>query len=106
MASLAILHRIRVVGARPCARTTSLIIRRLDRDDRAIRPRHSQVRPGNYNKTTPANHRDPLAVPLGFLPVVVEPHATHGLESHQCAKERTDERDQTVEDGNAAGNTV
>ena len=39
-------------------------------------------------------------------PVIVQPHATHRLEHHECAQQCADEGDQAVEDGDCAGDYV
>lgn len=43
---------------------------------------------------------------LAFGPVVVQPHATHGLEAHRGAEQGTDQRDEIAKDGDGAGDDV
>lgn len=38
--------------------------------------------------------------------MVVQPHATHGLEADECAEQGADERDEAAEDGDGAGDDV
>ena len=39
-------------------------------------------------------------------PVIIQPHAPHGLEAHERAEQGTDQRDQRVENGDGAGDDV
>lgn len=39
-------------------------------------------------------------------PVIIQPHAPHGLEAHERAEQGTDQRDQRVENGDGAGDNV
>ena len=100
--------RIGIVGARPCSRASSLIIVVDNYNNRDVGTCNHKKETNQYNKNTPCHHEIPAGCPLAlvFSPVVIKPHASHGLERHQCRKKGTDQRHKTVEDGNGTGNDV
>lgn len=101
-------RRVRVVRARPGSRTAALFIIVNDANNRAVSASNHQESTRDNNEAAPANHQSPLGSPVGLplTPVVVQPHATHRLEAHERAKQRTDQRNETAEHGHRAGDDV
>lgn len=97
--------RIRIVGARPRRASTILLVRIHDIDDRSVCTTDHEEEAGNDDEEAPSNHKIPLSSPR-IVPIVVQPHAAHRLETHESAEKRTDQRDQTAEDRNSTGDDV
>lgn len=100
--------RVGVVGAGPGRRTAGYLVRVDNADNRSISPGNHQEHAGDDNKHAEADHGHPLPILLllPLAPVIVEPHATVGLETHQRSQQSTDERYEAAEDGNAAGDKI
>lgn len=99
---------LRIIRTRPSRRPTRLLITINNRNNRAIRPPNHEERPRKHDKRTPGHHGHPpqRLARLARAPVVVQPHAGHGLEAHGGAEEGADERDEVAEDGDGAGDDV
>lgn len=101
-------HRVRVICASPCGRSTRLNIGRANLNNGAIGSANHQEGADDNDEDGPSDHQLPLhaLVLLRDAPVVVQPHETHWLERHESSQESADERDKTSEDGNCAGDNV
>jgi hypothetical protein len=95
------LDRVRVIRAGPRTRPAVGIVANHDLNNTAIRAANHQKRATDNDKDGPAHHGDPARglLELALVPVVVQPHAAHGLEAHEGAEEGADERDEAAEDG-------
>jgi hypothetical protein len=98
--------RVGVVRARPRAGATILVVRVDDADNRTISATDEEERARDDDENGPCNHTLPLPVAVGPVPVVVQPHATHGLEAHEGAQKCAHKRDETTEDGNGRRDDV
>lgn len=104
------LNRVRVVFTRKGTRPSALIVNVHDTLDRAISTSNHQEGTYDDEEHAPPDQKHPaltlLRLVLALGPVVVQPHAAHGLDAHDGAEKGTDERDERVEDGNRASNDV
>jgi hypothetical protein len=102
------LNRARVVGACPRSRTTRLFVAVHDADNRTVCTGNGQEPTDSNDKRAPADHQDPPSrlAHLSSTVVVVQPHATHGLDAHERTEQRTNERNKTAEHRNGAGDDV
>ena len=98
--------RVGVIRARPRASATILVVRVNDAENRTIRTTNEEERAGDDDEDGPCDHALPLPVAVGPVPVVVQPHAAHGLEAHEGAQKCAHERDEATEDGNRRRNDV
>jgi hypothetical protein len=98
--------RVRVVRARPRLGAAILLVRVHDADNRTIGTTNQEERARHDDEDGPRNHALPPPVAVGSVPVIVQPHAAHGLEAHEGAQKRTDERDEAAEDGDGGGDDV
>jgi hypothetical protein len=98
--------RVGVIRARPRAGATILVVRVDDADNRTIRTTNEEERASDDDEDGPCDHALPLPVAVGPVPVVVQPHAAHGLEAHEGAQKCAHERDEATEDGNRRRNDV
>jgi hypothetical protein len=99
-------YRVGVVEARPCWRAAGGVVGVDNAHDRAVRSRDKQEGPADQDEDVDADQEAPFEIADLVVPVVVEPHAGHWVEAHQRSEQRSDERDQFAEDGDAAGNAV
>ena len=106
MAILVTTARVRVIRARPRLGAAILLVRVHDADNRTISTANQEERASHNNEDGPRDHALPPPVAVGAVPVVVQPHATHGLEAHEGAQKRTDERNEAAEDGDRGGDDV
>lgn len=102
------LRRIRIVRTRPSRRPARLIIAVDDANDRPVGTGDHEERSRDDDEDGPEHHEHPLGrlFHLALAPVVVKPHAAHGLEADEGAEEGADEGDETAEDGDGAGDDV
>lgn len=101
------LDRVGVVGAGPGWRATSLLHGVDNANNRTVRSTNHQKGTRDNDEDAVGNHQVPSKGSLtATTPVVIEPHATHGLEGHQGSEKSADERHETSEDGNATGDEV
>lgn len=104
------LHRIRVVLTRKGTRSFTLIVSIHNTLDRPIGTSNHQESTYDNKEHAPPHQKHPalafLRLVLSLGPVVVQPHAAHGLDAHDGAEKGADERDERVKDGNRAGNDV
>ena len=74
-----------------------------------IRPSNHTKAPRHYHETTPSHHPPPppiaLLAPPG-IPIVVQPHTAHRLETDESPQEGADEGYQAAEIGDGAGDDV
>jgi hypothetical protein len=98
--------RVGVIRARPRASATILVVRVDDADNRTIRTTNEEERASDDDEDGPCDHALPLPVAVGPVPVVVQPHAAHGLEAHEGAQKCAHERDEATEDGDRRRNDV
>ena len=98
--------RVGVIRARPWAGATILVVRVDDADNRTIRTTNEEERASDDDEDGPCDHALPLPVAVGPVPVVVQPHAAHGLEAHEGAQKCAHERDEATEDGNRRRNDI
>ncbi len=98
--------RVGVVCARPSLGAAILVVRVDDADDRTISTTNKEERASHNDEDGPCHHALPPPVAVGPVPVVVQPHAAHGLEAHEGAQKCAHERDETTEDRNCGRNDV
>ena len=101
------LDRVGVVRARP-GRSTIALGEDVDQtDDRAVCAGNHEEGTDDDDERGPADHELPAqGAAVRSVPVVVEPHGAHGLETHESTEDGTHERDETAESGNARGDAV
>lgn len=99
------LRRVGVVSATPGRRTTRRVVAVDNANNRAVSSGYCEEPTPDDHESTPADHKVPLSSP-GIAPVVIQPHATHGLHGHEGTEQRTNEGHETAENGNGAGNHV
>lgn len=78
-----------VVGTGPRRRTTRLPIRLHDADNGSVGTSNHQKGTDDDDEAAPEYHEHPCnrAAPvLAPVPVVIQPHASHGLEAHESAQ--------------------
>ncbi|KAI9695328.1 MAG: hypothetical protein M1820_008680, partial [Bogoriella megaspora] len=63
---------------------------------------------GDNNKDTPHNHEHPAfrLVYLSLTPVVIKPHASHGLKRHQRSKKSADKSNKAAKNGDSTSDDV
>jgi hypothetical protein len=98
--------RVGVVRARPRLGPAILIVRIVDADNRTISTTDEEERASHNDEDGPCDHALPFPIAVGPVPVVVQPHAAHGLEAHQGAQKCAHERDEATEDRDGRGNNV
>lgn len=100
--------RVGVISTRPRASTTISLQRVVDADNGSISACNGHEGTNNNNKGAPANHKTPLGrlALLALVPVVIEPHTSVRLEAHHCTQESADERHESSEDRDGAGDDV
>lgn len=98
--------RVGVIGAGPGLGTSVLLVRVHDAHDGAVGAADEEEGTGDNDKDGPRDHGLPLPVAVAAAPVVVQPHATHGLEAHERTQQGTDQTDEATEDGNRRGDDV
>ena len=104
---LSSLNRVGVVHASPRGRAVAGL-EDIDQTE------HGAVGAGNHEECAddddeagPADHElPPEGAAVGTVPVVVEPHGSHGLETHEGTEDGAHEGDETTEGGDTAGNAV
>ena len=72
-----------IIRARPCRTATGSVIGADDTHDCAVGSRNEQERTTDEDKDVDADQEAPLEVADFVVPVVVQPHAGHGVETHQ-----------------------
>lgn len=97
---------VRIISAGPRLGTAILVVRVDNTQDRPIRTADKEESTRHDNENRPRDHGLPAPVAVGAAPVVVQPHAAHGLEAHEGAEEGADERDEAAEDGDRRGDDV
>jgi hypothetical protein len=98
--------RVRVIRARPRLGAAILGVRVHDTDNRTISSTNEEESASHNDEDGPCDHTLPAPVAVGSVPVVVQPHAAHGLEAHEGTQQRTDERDKAAEDRDGGGDDV
>jgi hypothetical protein len=101
------LNRVGVVRASPRRRAIAGLEDINQAKHRSVGASDHQESTDDDHKAGPADHElPPHSAAVGSVPVVVEPHGTHRLETHESTEDGTHERDETTEGGDAAGNAV
>lgn len=88
-----VLHRVRIIGARPGSAAPGFLVRVHDVNHGAVGAGDHQECSGNHYENSKGRRDRPLDRPLllALAPVVVEPHAAHWLEAHERTQKGTDE---------------
>ena len=102
------LGRVRIICACPSRRPTGLVVAVDDADDRAVGTGNHEECSRDDDEDGPEHHEHPLGrlLLLALAPVVIQPHAAHGLEADQGTEKGTDERNETAENGDGASDDV
>jgi hypothetical protein len=95
-----------VVSAGPGLGTSVLLVRVHDAHDGAVGAADEEESTRHNDEDGPRNHGLPLPVAVAAAPVVVQPHAAHGLEAHERAQQGADQTDEATEDGDRGGDDV
>lgn len=98
--------RVGVIGAGPGLGTSVLLVRVHDAHDGAVGAADKEEGTGDNDEDGPRDHGLPLPVAVAAAPVVVQPHAAHGLEAHERTQQGTDQTDEATEDGDRRGDDV
>ena len=85
--SMGDLCRVRIISTRPSASSLGRVD---DSNNRTISSSNHKESTRNNDEHAPTNHQVPTGVAL-VLPVVVQPHAAHGLKREECTEEGTDQ---------------
>lgn len=97
---------VRVISAGPRLGASVLLIRIHDAHDGAVGAADEQERAGHDDEDGPRDHGLPLPIAVAAPPVVVQPHAAHGLEAHERAQQGADQADEAAKDGDSRGDDV
>lgn len=100
------LRGVGVIRTRPRGGPTIRIVTINNAHNTPICAANQQKRARHNHKHGPHHHSLPAPPPVLAAPVVVQPHGAHGLEAHERAEQRADERDQPAEDGDRGRNDV
>lgn len=100
------LSGVGVISTGPGGSSTVLVVRVDDTNNGSVGAANQQKGTGHDDEHAPRYHDLPPQVAVAAVPVVVQPHAAHGLEAHECTEQSTDEGHQTAEDGDRRGNDV
>lgn len=97
--------RVWIVCTRPSCRATRSLVAIDNTNDWAIRPGDRKKPTYNDDEYTPPSPEVPWSSPW-FAPVVVQPHATHRLKTHECTKEGSHKRNKSAKYRDCARNNV
>lgn len=99
-------NRAGVVLARPSSRTAGHSIRIDDALHGAISSSDQKEGSADQDENVDENQEHPLRVADLAVPVVVQPHACHGVEAHQSSEKGANKGHELAEDRDAAGDAV
>ena len=100
------LSGVGVISAGPSSGTAILVVAVNNTNDGPIRSTNEQESTAHNNEDGPCDHSLPLPAAILAVPVVVQPHTSHGLEAHKGTQERTDKRDEATKDRNSRRDDV
>ena len=95
-----------VVSTSPGSSTAVRVVRIDDANDGSVRSSDEKESTAHNHENGPHDHGLPLPVAISATPVVVKPHASHGLEAHEGTQQGADERHKTTENGDCRRDDV
>lgn len=101
------LNRVGVIRASPSSRAVAGLEDIDQTEHGAVGASDHEESADDDDEAGPADHElPPHGTAVGRVPVVVEPHGSHGLETHEGTEDGAHERDEAAEGGDAAGDAV